>query len=80
MAFQHFDPSDDDSERRMADMLGPTTVDHTIRQAIQFAWMSAPAEKRTADQVERIIRHLVDRALKDFREDAITFGREPDEE
>lgn len=59
---------------RMRGFFGPGQVDHMIRQAIQFAWMALPKERRTVEQTEAVVRHLVDRALKDFREDAITFG------
>ena len=58
----------------MSDLFGPGHVDHTIRQAIQVCWMSLPKEKRTAEEVERQIRRLVERTLKDFREDGEAFG------
>ncbi len=55
-------------------MFGPTQIDHQIRQAIQFCWMGLPKERRTVDEVEVQVRRLVDRALKDLREDAEAFG------
>jgi hypothetical protein len=58
---------------RMWAFIGPGHVDQQIRQAIQCAWMSLPAGKQSVEEVERVVRHLVDRALKDFREDAETF-------
>lgn len=60
---------------RMRELMGPGQVDHQIRQAIHFTWLSLPAGKKTVAEVERVVRHLVDRALKDFREDAETFGQ-----
>lgn len=55
---------------------GPDQVDRTIRQAIQFCWMMLPPEKQTPDQVEATIRMIVDRAIKNFRDDAQTFLRQ----
>jgi hypothetical protein len=46
-----------------------------IRQGIQFCWSALPKDRKNADEVERQIRRLVDRALKDFREDLVQFGR-----
>lgn len=44
------------------------------RQALSTCWSIMPEEKRTVEHVEREIRRLVDRALKDFKEDAEAFG------
>jgi hypothetical protein len=60
---------------QMADLFGPSQVDQTVRQAVQFCWMALPKEHRNADELERQIRRIVDRALKDFREDSEAFGR-----
>jgi hypothetical protein len=65
-----------DAAERMADVFGPSHVDHMIRQAVQHCWMSLAKERRSTDEVERQIRRLVDRALKDFREDRQAFGKE----
>ena len=48
-----------------------------MRQAIHFCWMSLPKDKRNVDELERQIRRLVDRALKDVREDFDEFFRDP---
>ena len=69
--FPNDDPEDAD---RLRSFMGPGQVDHQIRQAIQSAWIMLPDERKTAAEVERIIRQIVDRALKDFREDAESFG------
>jgi len=58
----------------MADFFGPGQVDETVRQAIHFCWMSLPKERKNAVEVERQIRRIVERALKDFRDDAAVFG------
>jgi hypothetical protein len=39
--------------------------------------MGLPQERRTADELEKQIRRMVDRALKDFREDRQAFGVDP---
>jgi len=49
-----------------------------IRQAIQQCWMLLAKEKRTPEELESQIRRIVDRALKDFREDLDAFGRKPE--
>jgi hypothetical protein len=48
----------------------PGTVDLKIRQAVRCAWIMLPAEQKSRAEVERVIRQIVDRVLKDFREDA----------
>jgi hypothetical protein len=60
---------------KMGDFFGPGHVDQSVRQAIQACWMALPKASRTPDEVEHHIRRLVDRALKDFRDDAKAFGR-----
>ena len=55
--------------------LGPEQVDQMVRQALHFCWMSLPKERRTVDEAEKQLRRLVDRALKDFREDREAFGK-----
>jgi hypothetical protein len=58
----------------MRALISPQHVDQQIRQAIQFCWMALPPEKKNVDEVESQIRRIVDRALKDLRDDAATFG------
>ncbi len=70
-AFSHNDPEAADNFRSM---FGPGQIDQQIRQAIHCCWMLLPADKRNADEVERQIRRIVDRALKDLREDSQAFG------
>lgn len=66
--------SGEDSAARMAEMFGPGHIDQMIRQGINFCWMALPKDRRTADEVEKQIRRMVDRALKDFREDQEQFS------
>jgi len=66
-------PDDEEGARRMQEVFGPTQIDQLIRHAIQFCWMALPKEKRNVDELERQIRRLVDRALRDLREDIDEF-------
>jgi hypothetical protein len=74
MAMEQFDPNDAESAQRMRAFLSPQQVDHQIRQAIQFCWMTLPPDKQNVEEVEKQIRRIVDRALRDLREDADSFG------
>ena len=71
-----FSDDDPNAADKLQAMFGPEQVDNAVRQAIQFCWMSLPKDRRTADEVENQIRRLVDRALKDFREDRKAFGKD----
>jgi hypothetical protein len=71
----YFPKEDPESGDRMRSFMGPGQVDHQIRQAIQFAWMMLPDERKNVAEVERVIRQVVDRALKNFREDAESFDQ-----
>ncbi|HBI42774.1 MAG TPA: hypothetical protein DDY78_07940 [Planctomycetales bacterium] len=66
----------EEAAERMSEVFGPGQIDHMIRQGIQFCWMSLPKERRTVEELEQQIRRIVDRALKDFREDRQAFGKE----
>jgi len=70
----HFTNDDPESGDRIRSFMGPGQVDHLIRQAIQFAWIALPQERKTVAEVERVIRVIVERALKDLREDGEAFG------
>ena len=74
MAFEEFDLKDPDAMKRMRAFFSPQQVDQEIRQAIQFCWMALPPEKQNVVEVENQIRRIVDRALRDLREDSESFG------
>ena len=74
MAMEFSDPNDPEAAKRMRSFLGPGQVDQEIRQAIQVCWMALPPDKQNVDEVEKQIRRIVDRALRDLREDADSFG------
>ncbi len=65
------DPAERD---QMREMFGPQAVDQMIGQAISTCWMALPKERRNVEAVEAEIRRLVDRALRNLREDASAFG------
>ncbi|MCI0335368.1 MAG: hypothetical protein L0228_19340 [Planctomycetes bacterium] len=69
-----FDENDPDRMRRMSAFFGPQQVDSQIRQAIQFCWMALPPDRQNVEGVEQEIRRIVDRALRDLREDYQSFG------
>ena len=64
-----------DEDPMMHDYFGPTQVDQFVRQAIQMCWMALPKGRKNPDELEKQLRRIVDRALKDFREDSEQFGR-----
>jgi len=70
MAFKRISKDDD-----MGQFFGPGQVDQMVRQAIQMCWMGLPKDKRTVEEVEAQMRRLLDRALKDLREDGQAFGK-----
>lgn len=72
--FEKLDPNDPERDKRMREFFSPQHVDQMVRQAIQFCWMALPPEKRNVDEVEGQLRRIVDRALRDLREDADQFG------
>jgi hypothetical protein len=74
MEEEAFDPTDPEAMKRMRAFFSPQQVDQQIRQAIQFCWMALSPEQQTVDEVEKQIRRIVDRALRDLREDADSFG------
>jgi hypothetical protein len=75
MAYLPAKGGDDEQSERMAEMMGPGQVDHQIRQALQFCWMSLPKGRRTLDELEAQARRIFDRALRDFREDGEAFRK-----
>jgi len=74
--FQTLNPKDADFERIRGMML--PHVDQGIRHAVSLCWTSLPTDRRNADEVEKVIRRIVDRAIRDLREDATAFGIKQD--
>jgi hypothetical protein len=69
-----FSGDDPESGNKMRAMFGPGQVDTSVRQAIQMCWMMLPEADRSVDELEEQFRPIVDRALKDLREDFDAFG------
>jgi hypothetical protein len=69
--FPHDDP---ETPKKMREMFGPGQIDQSVRQAIQFCWMMLPENAKTVDELEKQFRRIVDRAIRDLREDATAFG------
>jgi hypothetical protein len=61
-------------EEAFRSMCGPNQIDQMVRQAISFCWMMAPKEKKNIEFVEAEIRRVVERALRNLKEDADAFG------
>jgi hypothetical protein len=66
---------DEKAAEHWANMFGPGHVDQTIRQSINLCWMALPNNRKTSEAVDQEIRRLYERALKDFREDSVAFGK-----
>lgn len=69
-----FSSDDPESNDKMRSMFGPGHVDQGVRQAIQMCWMMLPEDGKTVDELERQFRRIVDRAIKDLRDDSAAFG------
>ena len=68
------DSSDDEVWERTRAHLQPSQVDQSIRSAIQLCWMMIRPSERTPQELERQIRRILDRALKDIQEDLDAFS------
>ncbi len=73
-----FDSNNPEVMKQWMSMFSPQQVDQQIRQAISFCWVMLPPVKQNADEVEKEIRRIVDRALRDFREDSSAFRWGPE--
>jgi len=68
-----FSKDDPDAAKKMRALLSPGQVDQSVRQAIQMCWMMLPDDGKSIDELEKQFRRIVDRAIKDLREDARAF-------
>ena len=66
-----------DSPEDMRKVMGPGAVDQMVRHALQFCWMMMPDSSNKAEAVEQEFRRIVDRALRDQREDQGRFPPTP---
>ncbi len=71
-----FSKDDPDATNKMRAMFSPAQVDQGVRHAIQICWMMLPDDAKTVDELEKQFRRIVDRAVRDLRDDAAAFGLE----
>jgi hypothetical protein len=64
----------EDAADKISEFFGPGQIDQMIRHGIHYCWMALPKDRKNTDELEKQIRRLVDRALKDFREDREQFS------
>jgi hypothetical protein len=69
-----FEAGDPGAGDKMRLMFGPGHVDEQIRQAIHFCWMMLPDDRKSVAELEQQFRRIVERALKDLKDDADAFG------
>jgi hypothetical protein len=69
-----FKEDDPEGPDKMRSMFGPGQIDVFVRQAIQYCWTMLPEGSKTVDELEKQFRRIVDRAIKDLRDDADAFG------
>ena len=72
-----FQSDDTEGMRKMATAMGPSMVDQSVRQAIQFCWMMMPPDRQNPQSVAAEVRRIVERALRDMAEDAEAFRSGP---
>jgi len=54
-------------------LFSPNELDQDVRHAIKSCWAALPEQIRNVNEVERQVRRIVDRALRDFRDDFEDF-------
>lgn len=69
-----YSSGDEESRKKMREMFGPGQVDQSVRQSMHMCWMMLPDDAKTVDELEKQFRRIVDRAIKDLREDSVAFG------
>jgi hypothetical protein len=72
---EFFEGNDDKAADHMANLFGPGHVDQAVRNSISACWMALPKDRKTPEALEQEVRRLFERALKDFREDCVAFGK-----
>jgi ATP-dependent Clp protease ATP-binding subunit ClpC len=63
------------SEEDERPLFSPNDPDQDVRHAIKSCWAALPEEVRNVNEVERQVHRIVDRALRDFRDDFEEFSR-----
>ncbi len=60
------------------EIYGPNGVNSAIGQAITSCWHVLPKDTRSMERLDAEVRRIVERALKNVKEDAEAFGFTPD--
>ncbi len=63
-----------DDLARVKSSVSPGQMDASLRQTLQMLWLMLPKDRRTPEGLETEFRRLVERVLRDFREDAERYG------
>jgi hypothetical protein len=72
MGCYEFD-SNSSEDKYFREHFSPGMADQQIRQAIQCCWMSLSQTRRSPGELEKLMRKLVDRALRDWHDDYREF-------
>jgi hypothetical protein len=69
-------PFDKDPARRKRYLaaVGPQIIDTLLRKSLTHAWMCLPEKHRSPTEVERMVREIFERAVKDFNSDFARFS------
>ena len=51
-------------------------VDQRLRECLQVLWLALPREQANALELEQNLKRLIDRAVRDFKEDLALFPSE----
>jgi hypothetical protein len=67
--------TDQGTESQSADLYAPAEVDQLVRKTLQLCWRAMSRDRRSIEEHQRQVHRLVERGLRDFREDREEFGR-----
>ena len=59
---------------------GPMAVNRLLNQLFTVCWFMLPKDQKSVESLEKEIRRIVDRAIKDLREDCQSFKVDEREE
>jgi len=65
--------SDEEDVSDIVNAMGPGAVDKQLREVMHLCWLSLPKNRRSIDELQKQMRSLVDRAIKDWQEDSARF-------
>jgi len=59
--------------QRRSERLGPAEADRQVRRTIRLCWAMLPEDRRTKSELEKQVRRIVDRAIRDLHDDLNAF-------